>query len=126
MCQFALSETNVIDSEMVTIDAVNPPSIVCDPFPSIVNVAVPAVFLMINIAVLPTAVGNVMVYAPPAVDAKITFAPDVAVSVYVVETDVTEYEKPPPPPVPVVVIMFPDESNAKYPAAVPVYAPELV
>lgn len=113
MCQFALSETNVIDSEMVTMDAVKPPSIVCVPFPSIVNVAVPAVFLMINIAVLPTAVGNVIVYAPPDVDAKITFAPDVAVSVYVVETDVTEYVNPPPPPDPVVVIIFPDESKPK-------------
>ena len=90
MNQFALFEINVIDSSISTIAAVKPPSIVCDPFPSIVNVAFPAVFLMINIAVFPTAVGNVIVYAPPDVDAKITFAPDVAVSVYVVETDVTE------------------------------------
>lgn len=90
MNQFDPFETNVIDASTWTMDAVKPPSMVCVPFPSIVNVGVPAVFLITNIAVLPTAVGNVIVYAPPVVDAKITFAPDVAVSVYVVETDVIE------------------------------------
>jgi hypothetical protein len=90
MNQFALFETNVIDASATIIPNGLAPSIVCPAWAATDNVGVPAVFLITNIAVFPTAVGNVIVNAPPDVDAKITLAPDVAVSVYVVVTDVTE------------------------------------
>jgi len=56
-----------MDSLILTIPAVAPPSIVSDRYPSTTTVGVPAVFLITNVEVFPDAVGRLTVNPPEVV-----------------------------------------------------------